>query len=192
MRVFINPGHMPGVDPGAVNEPHHEADITLAVGEKLANFLEAAGVEVTMLQSDNLYGESPIYKCVAQEATVWKPDLFLSLHCNASGGDHTARGAEALVYSMEEMNCVLAATHVLEQLVGTMQTFDEDFPDRGLKERPALAVLNLAICPAVLLEMAFIDNDKDCSLLTKHIDDIAAAIARGVTDYEVQLEMGIV
>lgn len=189
MRVFINPGHMPGVDPGAVNEPHHESDIALAVGEKLANFLEAAGVEVTMLQSDNIYGESPSYKCVTQEANAWAPDLFLSLHCNASGGDHKARGAEALVYSMNFTNCVLAATHVLEQLVGTMQTFDEDFPDRGLKERPALAVLHLVSCPAVLLEMAFIDNDKDCSLLTKHIDDIAAAIARGVTDYEVQLEM---
>ena len=38
--------------------------------------------------------------------------------------------------------------------------------------------------PAVLVEMAFIDNDEDARLLTEQTDEIARAIARGVTDYE--------
>ena len=36
--------------------------------------------------------------------------------------------------------------------------------------------------PAVLVETGFIDSE-DVNLLTTHGDDIARAIARGVTDY---------
>ncbi len=40
--------------------------------------------------------------------------------------------------------------------------------------------------PAVLVEMAFIDNDEDMEILTMQADEIARAIARGVTDYELE------
>ena len=36
--------------------------------------------------------------------------------------------------------------------------------------------------PAVLVEVGFIDSD-DVSVLTLHVDEIARALARGVTDY---------
>jgi N-acetylmuramoyl-L-alanine amidase len=41
--------------------------------------------------------------------------------------------------------------------------------------------------PACLVEMAFIVNEEDASLLKYHVDDFARAIARGVTDYEQSL-----
>ena len=56
--------------------------------------------------------------------------------------------------------------------------------DRGIKSRPGLLVLRQTDMPAVLVEMAFIDNDSDGDLLTNRQDDFARAIARGVTDYE--------
>ena len=56
--------------------------------------------------------------------------------------------------------------------------------DRGVKERLDLCVLRRTDMPAVLVEMAFIDNDEDMKLLTEQTDEIARAIARGVTDYE--------
>ena len=37
---------------------------------------------------------------------------------------------------------------------------------------------------AVLVEMAFIDNDADLQLLNNDLDKIVRAIARGVTDYQ--------
>ena len=36
---------------------------------------------------------------------------------------------------------------------------------------------------AVLVEMAFIDNDDDLEMLNNDLDTIVRAIARGVTDY---------
>ena len=56
--------------------------------------------------------------------------------------------------------------------------------DRGIKTRPKLTVLRCTSMPAVLVEMAFIDNDDDCRLLTEKADEFARAIARGITDYE--------
>ena len=38
---------------------------------------------------------------------------------------------------------------------------------------------------AVLVEMAFIDNNEDLQLLNNDLDKIVRAIARGITDYEV-------
>ena len=43
MKVFINPGHMVGVDAGAVNGMHHEAQIALNVGELVNNYLKNVG-----------------------------------------------------------------------------------------------------------------------------------------------------
>ena len=37
--------------------------------------------------------------------------------------------------------------------------------------------------PAVLVETGFIDNPQDARLLTEHGEEFAAAIARGVTDW---------
>lgn len=48
---------------------------------------------------------------------------------------------------------------------------------------PELLVLRYTDMPAVLVETAFIDNDDDMALLVNNEDDIARAIARGVTDY---------
>ena len=173
MKVFINPGHMPGVDPGAVNPNSglKECDVALAVGKLVEYYLKNAGCEVMRLQSDNLNGESPAYPNVCKNANDWGADVFVSLHCNAFDG--YARGIEA--------ERLAACVH--KQLVDTEQSIDPYILDRGLKERPNLSVLRNTDMPAILIEMGFIDNDHDVILLENKQDAIAKAIARGVTDY---------
>ena len=53
--------------------------------------------------------------------------------------------------------------------------------DRGIWQNPFLVLWATAM-PAVLVETGFIDSE-DVNLLTRHGDDIARALARGVTDY---------
>ncbi|WP_303758275.1 N-acetylmuramoyl-L-alanine amidase [Selenomonas ruminantium] len=48
--------------------------------------------------------------------------------------------------------------------------------------RASFCVLRNTTMPAVLVETGFIDSE-DVNLLTRHGDDIARALARGVTDY---------
>ena len=71
---------------------------------------------------------------------------------------------------------------IQRQIVDSLDTMD-----RGLKERPELIVLRATDMPAVLVELAFIDNDEDAELLMTRQDDFTRAIARGVTDYEQML-----
>ena len=177
MKVFINPGHCPGVDSGAVNPNSgmQEADVALAIGTLVQGYLEAAGCEVQLLQSDNLMydGEGP---CVCETANEWPADIFVSIHCNAASGD--ARGTEVEIYPGSDASSKLGQC-IQSQIVNSLGTVD-----RGLKERPGLIVLKHTDMPAVLVETAFIDNDDDANLLANNQDDFARAIARGITDYE--------
>lgn len=181
MHIFLNPGHMPGVDAGAVRGIYTEAAIVLRIGQRVKGYLEAAGEMVSLVQSDNLAGESPEYICVTGAANQLAADVFVSIHCNAAAVD--ARGAEFLVYDLSGDAAHLASA-IGKQLVDTLRGFDADFPDRGIKVRQDLAVLRCTSMPAVLVETAFLSNPKDLLLLLRYEDDIARAIARGITDYD--------
>ena len=179
MKVFINPGHHIGVDSGAVNQKYHvcEAQIVHDIAVLLKFYLEAAYVQVEMLQSDNLLGENPKYYPVVQTANGSGADLFVSLHCN-SAENPAAHGTETLVY-VSGGEAERAAFCIQRQLVDTLGTID-----RGIKERPGLAVLRGTSMPAVLVEIGFISNEDDVTLLMHQKADIARAIARGITDWE--------
>lgn len=178
MKVFLNPGHdeldlkgTPDYDPGACNDSLglYENEIALAVGQLAGKYLTAAGCEVKLLQSESLSG---IYRA----ANAWKADIFVSIHCNAFNG--AAHGVETITYP-DDTNGHRLAECIQNQI---LDTFPE-LTDRGVKDRPNLAVLNGTDMPAVLVEMAFIDNARDALLLRDRQDGFARAIARGITDY---------
>lgn len=177
MRVFINPGHHPGLDPGAVNRDYGvtEADIVRDIGNLTAGYLQAAGCEVKIVQSNNLCGEDAAYTNVCLKANIWPADIFVSVHCNAAAP--AAKGTEVLVYSRWSAADALANCIQL-QIVGSLGTVD-----RGVKARPNLVVLNSTHMPAVLVEIGFISNADDCQMLINQKDELARAIARGITDY---------
>ncbi|SDZ98448.1 N-acetylmuramoyl-L-alanine amidase family protein [Selenomonas ruminantium] len=181
MKVFINPGHAAGgnPDPGCVNTTEHlrECDIALTVGSLAGKFLEAAGCRVKLLQSHNLATESPAYPSVTGEANRWLADVFVSIHVNAGGG----RGAESFCYWKYGAGGRLAAC-IQRQLVSAMQAIDNGYLDRDVKERKGLCVLRETYMPAALVELGFIDSE-DVRLLKEHQEDMARAVARGVTDY---------
>lgn len=177
-RVFLNPGHCPGVDPGAGNGSYsvNEADIVRDIGALVADYLRKAGCEVKVLQSNNLAGEDSSYPNICASANNWPADIFVSLHCNSAQAS-SAKGTEVLVYSRWSKADKLANC-IQHQIVDNLETVH-----RGVKERPGLVVLNSTNMPAVLVELAFISNDADCRLLMMHKDDFARAVARGITDY---------
>lgn len=170
MKIFINPGHCPGVDSGAVspNTGLQEADVALNIGNKVAEYLQCVGYEVQVFQSDSLSE-------ICDSANNWSADLFVSIHCNAA--NMVAQGTETLIFSLGG-NAEKLAQCIQNQIVNSLYTID-----RGLKIRPGLYVLKHTACPAVLAETAFIDNDDDAALLVDRQDEFAAAIARGITDY---------
>ncbi|BEU87466.1 hypothetical protein TAMA11512_09300 [Selenomonas sp. TAMA-11512] len=172
MKVFLNPGHAPnGIpDPGACGCGLRECDVAKSVADLVEHYLTAAGVEVVgNMQDDDLY-------TITSVANASEADVFISIHCNAFNGN--AKGTEVLVYPGSAAGRKLGNC-IQRQIVDSMGT-----TDRGLKDRPNLWVLKHTDMPAVLVELAFIDNAGDAVLLRDRQDDFARAIARGVTDYE--------
>jgi len=70
------------------------------------------------------------------------------------------------------------ANCINDQLVESL-----DLTDRGVKYGDRLFVLRHTDMPAVLVELAFISNTSDALLLRDQQDELARAVARGVTDY---------
>lgn len=168
MKVFINPGHDIDLDSGAVNPIHgtRECDVARDAGKMLARYLQTAGCEVRTLQSDDL-------GLVCETSNEWGADIFVSLHCNAF--NTVARGTETLYKSY---NGQQLAELIQDQIINSINTVD-----RGIKKRDDLWVLNGTDAVAVLVEMAFIDNDEDLEILNNDLDTIVRAIARGITDF---------
>ena len=182
MNVFINPGHAPSgnPDPGAVNEETglRECDVALAVGELVANYLDAAGVGVTnVFQCDSL-------EEICNQANASGADLFISIHCNAAdvADAEEANGTETWACAGSSNGSTLAGC-IQSQIVNALGT-----TDRGVKIATpgvnGLYVLTNTDMPAVLVELAFISNPDDEEILANKQDDLARAVARGITDYE--------
>lgn len=168
MKVCINPGHDVNLDSGAVNQRtgRRECDVALEAGQLLQTYLNQAGCQTVLVQDDDLG-----YVCHVSDD--FDADIFVSLHCNAFNTQ--ARGTETLYKSF---NGQRLANDIQSQIIRSINTVD-----RGVKKRDDLWVLNGTNAVAVLVEMAFIDNDDDLEMLNNDLDTIVRAIARGITDY---------
>lgn len=177
LKVFINPGHDMDLDPGACANGLREVDIALTIGQQVKQIMEGIGYPCQLIQSDNLNGETEGKPNVCGTANTSGADVFVSIHCNSTANT-SAKGTETLVYSTGG-KAELLAKCIQSQIVNSLGTVD-----RGVKTRPDLCVLRETIMPAVLVETAFISNEEDAYKLQFRQYAFAAAVSRGITDYE--------
>ena len=181
MRICIDSGHnYDKFDTGAVGNGLKEQNVTFEIGEKLKKLLEKRGIEVVMtrgrLTCNIGKNANDSIKERAKLANNQRCDYFISIHCN-SHTNKSANGTETLVYGLggkaEEL-----ANKVNKSIVYALGTYG-----RGIKVRPDLGVLRLTDMPAILIETAFISNEKDAELLKNKKDVFAEAIAKGIFEH---------
>ena len=170
MKIAVNAGHCPGLDSGACGRYSQEAQITRSVGHALCYELEAKGYTPVFIQENELSDITDI-------ANDNECDLFISIHCNAYNG--FAHGTETWCYEYGDESYQLAE-YVQEELVNLLNTVD-----RGIKTREngGLYVINHTEMPAILVELAFIDNPAEEDLLSENIPEMAQAICKGICKY---------
>ncbi|QJW47172.1 N-acetylmuramoyl-L-alanine amidase [bacterium BFN5] len=176
MRITINGGHYPGLDPGAVGSTGlQEAIVAQSIMKSVAGYLSVVGYHVLEVQKNELYD-------ITDQSNNFGADLFISIHCNAAASTE-ARGTETYCYQWGSEGAALAQC-IQSQIIRSLNTVD-----RGVKTAN-FQVLRETDCPAVLVETAFISNEEDEKLLADAVkrDDFARAIARGITDYVAQLK----
>jgi N-acetylmuramoyl-L-alanine amidase len=89
-RVILDAGHG-GTDPGATAPAISEKDITLDIGQRLSDMLQASGFEVIATRDDD--ATVPL-RDRARLANESRGDIFVSIHINALLKHKSARGVE--------------------------------------------------------------------------------------------------
>ena len=168
-KVIIDAGHG-GQEPGAVYEGRQEKEDALRLAFDVGNALERRGISVSYTRVSDVY-DSPYEKAAMANAS--DADIFLSIHRNAMPVPGTASGVENLVY--EDSGTAGALGRNIGEALA-----EAGWTDLGVMERPGLVVLRNTKIPAVLVEVGFINNEKDNEFLDANMAATADAIADGV------------
>ena len=169
--ITLDAGHG-GENPGATYQGRQEKDDALRLTMAVGAILEEKGQQVYYVRTADVY-ESPATK--ASEANRVGADYFVSIHRNSSPYPNQYTGVESLVY-----NKYGTAARMAKNINAELEKIG--FENQGITERPNLAVLRRTTMPAVLVEVGFINNDKDNRLFDERFDDVAEAIATGILE----------
>ena len=177
-QIVIDPGHG-GDDPGAISpEGVKEKDLTLALALRLEKILKMEGLAPLHLTRDGDYAVS-LRQRAGEGRGFPAENILISLHMSAWKSSQTHG---CTIYFLpqrdNEDNSFLLA-----------QSLDAALQEAGVAdcsfERVTLSPLNRTPFPAVLLELGYLTNPDELSLLASHDgqERIARALALGVKNY---------
>lgn len=170
-KIMMDAGHG-GEDPGAVVGNRREKDDNLNLSLAVGKILQNKGFDVAYTRSTDVY-QTPFEK--AQIANQSGTDYFISIHRNSSPTPNQYSGVETLIYDKSGTKQEMA-----ENINASLANVG--YNNLGVKERPGLVVLRRTQMPALLIEAGFINNDNDNQLFDSRFNDIAQAIADGVSN----------
>lgn len=170
VKIVIDAGHG-GYDPGATYQGRNEKDDTLNLALAVGEILRQDGYDVVFTRTEDVY-DSPSQKArIANESGA---DFFVSIHRNSSPTPNQYNGVQTLVYDNSGIKQTMAenVNNELEKL---------GFRNINVPARPNLTVLRRTNMPAILVEAGFINSDVDNQLFDSKFNEIAEAIARGIS-----------
>ena len=182
IKIYIDQGHNPkNPNAGAEGNGLREQDLVYPIGIELAALLNAnpnfearlsRPTPTTQIGSSN----SESLRLRVADANAWGADYFLSLHTNASESPQ-ANGIEGFAFSRPSEAFELGRD-VLDSLADAT-----GLRNRGMQVRTNLYVLRKTVMPAVLLELGFITNPSDASLMQSSPSLFARGIYNGILQY---------
>ena len=181
-KIYIDQGHNPrNPNAGAEGNGLREQDIVYRIGIDLARLLRENGnfeVRLSRPTPDTELGTSNSTSLAlrVQDANSWGADYFISLHTKASSNSE-ASGSEAFAYSRESEGFALGEDilYWLNRTTGLR--------NRGMQVRPGLYVLRKTAMPSVLVELGFITNRADATLMNSSPELFAQGIYQGILEY---------
>lgn len=182
IKIYIDQGHNPqSPNAGAEGNGLREQDLVYPIGIDLAELLNADSRFETRLSRPTpttTIGttNSSSLRLRVQDANAWGADYFISLHANASSIP-SASGSEAFAFSRPSVAFSFGESILREMTALT------GLRNRGMQVRTNLYVLRKTVMPAVLVELGFITNLGDATLMRDRPDLFAEGIYRGIVDY---------
>ena len=183
IRIYIDQGHNPTSyhNTGASGNGLYEQDVTFLIGTLLAELLRADGrfeIQLSRPNKSVVLGTDNASSIMArvEGAEAFNADYLISLHTNSFTQESAngievyveEKGSEAYAFGEALLNGLLDATNL---------------GNRGVKLEPDLDILEFSSMPSALLEMGFISNVGDATLLAEHPELFAQGIYSGILDY---------
>ena len=172
-KVFIGVGHG-GIDSGAVANGFKEKDLNLAIATSCRDELLRHGVSVVLSRSRD--EADPLTEEI-KECNAFNPDYAIDIHNNAGGGDgveiyHHFGGGKGKTLSQNILNEIVAIGQNSRGLKTKKNSLGKDY----------FGFIRSTVCPAAIVECAFIDNKKDISIIEtlKGQKAMGIAIAKGI------------
>lgn len=178
--IVVDPGHG-GRATGATGGGIYEKNVTLAIARKLRDELEACGASVIMTRNSDsdvgLYDRPKI-------ATDNGADLFISIHNDSNGRANSASGT-SVYYHKGDASSRALATCVMQAISTVSGLPRRGALSDGILYASGLAVLRASTTPAILVEVAYINNSRDRAKLINPAfqKKVAQAIVRGARNY---------
>ncbi|MED0991178.1 N-acetylmuramoyl-L-alanine amidase [Bacillus nitratireducens] len=188
--VIIDPGHG-GFDPGNPGQGVEESKIVFDISLRLQQLLEKnTPLKALLTREENGNPGSNKNESLVNRVKFGQEnnaDIFVSIHANSSE-NHDGHGTETYYYKKSkrgeetqiEKDSEVLAKKIQKRVVEALHTRDRD-----IKDDHSFYVVNKNTVPAVLTELAFIDNNIDNGkLATESGRQIAAeAVYAGILDY---------
>ena len=174
-KIAIFAGHG-GSDIGAAANGFREKDLNLAVSNQASNILRSLGYTVINNRTTDVDRSITRDANLANENHV---DAVVEIHMNSNFGT-PGTGTEAFVSIRDTGRARAIANAILQRIAGL------GYVNRGVKTQinsagqDALGILRLTNMPAVLLELAFINNPQDMARF--NVGAMASAVASGIRD----------
>lgn len=170
--IVIDPGHG-GYDSGATSnqDKKEEKNYTLAYAKALATRLRKAKAKVYLTRTDDTFVSLSKRPALADQVHA---DAFISFHFDSSPTKNTASGFTTYYYHKNSLKLA--------------QTLNKEFGAIGLENR-GVEVGNFLVIrdisePAVLLEMGYINSDRDFEQISSNsykdtvVDDVYTGLEK--------------
>lgn len=151
----------------------NESNETRRLGPKVAQYLKALGVDADYIQHDKPKTAKYLNEQVAKANAMGTYDVVVQLHFNAGSSDpnNNTTGTETYYSSSKGKT-------YSDRVNAKLSTM---FKDRGSKkDTRGLYWLKYTKCPAILIEVCFVDDKDDVKIYLNNIDKVAKLIAEGL------------
>jgi N-acetylmuramoyl-L-alanine amidase len=172
LKVVIDAGHG-GYDAGAIYSGIEEKKLTLAMTKYLKEALAPSNIQIVQTRKDDQFVSLEERVNITRNV---KPDLFVSIHCNAMQSTSAIHGIESYYFTPQSRS--------LANLLHKKVVAKTKAPDRQVRKARFVVIRETAI-PSVLIETGFLSNPQERSKLIEkeYQRGIAGAIAEGIVEY---------
>ncbi len=178
--VVLDAGHG-GKDPGSIGPAGtFEKDVALVVTLKVGKILEKKGFNVIYIRKDDNISWSSKKEELLKRAEISNKnnaDIFVSIHANSS--EYTNVGGTEIYFHQISSKGKNLAMIIQSEIVNQI-----NLRDRGIRSKD-YSILRNVNAPTILIELAYISNPKEESLLASPLyqTKFAQAVASGITQY---------